>query len=125
MGKTNSVETIKGLILVFIFFFLLIGIIYQLIMKGKLHFRLLKLLFPKELIHIKSASGLMWITNSFILSIDIMFWFWMPFYYTKYKGETLNEKERELHTRLKQTNWKLIIFLLAYLFYFLILFLFF
>lgn len=76
----------KTFSIVFLIIFLLFGffIMRGLFFKGILHFRLLKNIYPEKLRDVKSYFQLMWLKHAFILNFDILVWFWMPIYYSKF-----------------------------------------
>ncbi len=114
MEKTFAVVFFT-IYLLFVFF-----IIKGLLLKGILHFRLLKKIYPEKLRDVKSYFQLMWLSHAFKLNFDILVWFWMPFYYSKKTKMGLSEDALELHYRLKHNNKKMVIVLLCFIVYFVI-----
>lgn len=76
-------ESIIGISLLISFLFILIRIIYLIFQKGINHFNLLKKIYPAELNKVNSYFSLMWLTNSFVLNLGTMLWFWFPIYIKK------------------------------------------
>jgi hypothetical protein len=115
--ENDVIYNVKGLIILLLFFFLFIQLIRHLFIKSILHFKLLKLIYPKELARIESSFGLMWLLNSNALQFDVMFWFWMPIYYSKIDEQHMSVSVKDLHIRLLQTNRRIFIYSFLYFFY--------
>ncbi len=109
MEKTLAI----AFLIIFLLFF--IFILRGLYLKALLHFRLLKKIYPDELKNVNTYFQFMWITNTFRLNFDILFWFWMPIYYSKFSPDEFSESALELHFKLKQNNKKLIILSICFI----------
>lgn len=109
----NKILAILFLIIFLIFTFLIIKV---LIMKGILHFRLLKEIFPEKLKNVKFYSQ----SYIFKLNFDILIWYWVPFYYSKVPEKELTKYALKLHFKLKSNNKKLAIILLCFVIYFVV-----
>ena len=111
-------EKTLAIIFLIIFLFFIIFILRTIFLKGILHFKLLKKLYPKKLKNVTSYFQLMWLTHSLKLDGDILIWFWIPIYYTKVPEEKLGKDELELHLKLKRNNKNFTIIFLCFLIYF-------
>jgi len=114
MDKTFSV------ILLIIFLFFAFLIMRGLFLKGILHFKLLKMIYPEKLKGIETYFQLLWITNSFKLNFDTSIWFWFPIYYTKISKDNFAKDALELHFKLKRNNKQLAIIFLFFIVFFVI-----
>jgi hypothetical protein len=83
--------------------------------KAENHFTLLKILFPKELEKSVSYFDLMFGFDSFKLRLDVLFWFYLPFFYNTRKIR-LDEREEVVSLRqlLLKNNTKTIISFIAF-----------
>lgn len=108
------------LAIIFFMIFLILAFLFMksVFLKGILHFRLLKKIYPEKLRDVKSYFQLMWLTHAFKLNFDILFWFWMPIYYSKISIDEFSKDALELHSKLKRNNKKLAIVLLCFIVYF-------
>lgn len=114
METSQSIELITGIIILIIFLTLLFLLVRQMFIKGIIHFKLLKEIYPKELEGVKSYFGLMSITKIFRLDFATMFWFWFPVYYTKTNEFHLNAVARGYHLKLRKCNRVLGIYFFSY-----------
>lgn len=115
METGQSTELITGIFILIIFLTLLFFLVRQMFIKGIIHFKLLKEIYPKELEGVKSYFGLMSITKMFKLDFATMFWFWFPVYYTKTNELDLNVVARGYHLKLKKCNRILGIYFFSYI----------
>lgn len=115
METGQNIELISGSFILIIFLTLLFLLVRQMFVKGIIHFKLLKEIYPKELEGVKSYFGLMSITKIFRLDFATMFWFWFPVYYTKTNELHLNAIARDYHLKLKKCNRILGIYLFSYI----------
>lgn len=93
----------------------LFQLIRFLFVKGILHFKMIKMLFPEKLQGVNSYLELMWIPNFFKLDISTMLWIVLPFYYPKVAKKKLPNSCLEYHDRLLKTNRKIVISFLLYI----------
>lgn len=80
--------------------------------KSKLHFLLLKELYPSKLENIHPNFSFMWFT---IFDSTTTFWFFMPFYYNNHDLEHFNERALYYHHKLIKTNKFLLITTLGFI----------
>lgn len=112
MEKTLSIVFLS--IFVLFVFFIMRGVF----LKGILHFRLLKKIYPEKLKDITSYFQLMWLTRAYKLNFDMLIWFWMPIYYSKVLEKKFDKEAFELHLKLKRNNKKLAIIFLCFVIFF-------
>lgn len=115
METDNIIELTFGIFILLIFLILLFLLIRQLFIKGLIHFKLLKEIYPKELKEVRTYLGMMSITNIFRLDFPTMFWFWFPLYYSKINELNLNNVARGYHLKLKKCNHILGIYFFTYI----------
>lgn len=87
----------------------------HLFIKGEIHFKLLKELYPKLFEKTHSVYGMMWSNAYFKLSFDVAFWFTCPFYYSKFPKESFDEKSLYYHKKLVSNNRETLIYILLYI----------
>lgn len=80
--------------------------------KSKLHFLLLKELYPSKLENVDSNFSLMWFN---LLDQATTFWFLMPFYYNTHDVEDFNERALYYHHKLIKINKFLLITTLGFI----------
>lgn len=85
MKNLSIIYAIVSLVLMFLFIFLFFR-------KAENHFKLLKILFPKELEKIESYFDLGFGFQSVKLGIEISFWFYFPIFFVT-KRVRLDERE--------------------------------
>ena len=102
---------------------LLILIFRSLWMKDRLHFKLLKEMYPKSLNGVKTRLQFMWLPNYYKLESDVLFWFSFPYYFSKTFERKLTPKAIELELKLRKNNRQLVFFLLSFIGCFVILWL--
>ena len=115
MKVSETIGLFNGIILLIIYFLVFFLLIRQLFLKGVVHFKLLKELYPEKLKGVNTYFGMMKITNTFILDISTMFWFWTPFYFTMTPTRNLYGEALELHFKLKKMNKRMLVYLLIFL----------
>jgi hypothetical protein len=114
METITILEPPLGLIFLIVFTFLFFMLLRQVFIKGILHFKLLKKIYPKELEGVDSYLKLTWISNCFRLNFGVMIWFWTPIYYTYINEDRFKGVEMEYHRKLKLNNKKLGVYFLIY-----------
>ncbi len=107
-------ERIYLIILVGVFLFLFIQIIRHLFIKGILHFRLLKCVYPNRLKEIKSYWSVKMILLYFKLDMATILWFILPIYFPKHSSFKANENASELNSKLLGNNKKIFRYLILY-----------
>lgn len=114
MKTDQNTELITGAFIILIFLTLLFLLVRQIFIKGIIHFKLLKEIYPKELEGVRSYFGLMGMMNISRLDFPTMLWFWIPVYYTKLTELDLNSVAKCYHSKLKKCNRNLGIYFLLY-----------
>lgn len=109
----NKILAILFLIIFLIFTFLIIKVLF---MKGVLHFRLLKEIFPEKLKNVKFCSQ----SYIFKLNFEILIWYWIPVYYSKFPKKELSNNANDLCLKLKRNNKRMAIILLCFVIYFVV-----
>lgn len=98
-----------------IFLFLLIMFIRQLILKVRVHYKLLKELFPEKITDDSKLKR--WRLETHDLDFGVRIWYMTPIYYNYVKKEKMGNKALEYHNRLILINRRMGSFFLLYVLY--------
>lgn len=93
---------------IFFIYFLatLVVLIATIINKWKLHFLLLKEIYPNKMNEIKSLfQYILW--QQYTIDNDTSFWIFIPFYYANFPLEMMSETALSIHNKLKRNNKKM------------------
>lgn len=117
------IDNLKQIIFFIVFLAVWISILILGVKKCRLHFKLLKELFPSKLQGVKSYFQLMWLGNYLKLDPMSMLWIATPIYFSRNKKFNFKDKALEYHNKLLKLNRVifrlLLLFMIVWLFEFL------
>lgn len=110
MNIQDEMSVVPGIIAITSFFTFVILFLNSVLKKNKLHFEMLKKLYPNDLEHLRSWPDIYWGINSGSLDIGLMFWLRFPVYLTWLKPDIKSIEIDILDQKLRKDNWALLIY---------------
>ena len=106
---------VLSIILLFTTTVFLVLLIRQLFLKGVLHFKLLKELYPREFKSYSSYWEFILPQNFFTVEMGKFMWLSIPFYYSRIKEDEMTAQALLLHRKLIKNNKKVFIRIILFI----------